>query len=168
MGNGSRWLAQIIGVSGTPRGDAGLAVIVAAFAGVLWWESLKVPPPFFDPLGSAAVPKALALVLAALAAVILARAMLALPWKAPGQEEGYRPRPDIAVGIVVLAVAYIGAMQLKVLGFQAATLVFLIAAAALLGRLDRATLMIGAASALVIGIGGTLLFTRFFYIDLPR
>ena len=53
-----RQLARLTGVSGCPREDIGLGVAVAAFAGLLWWEALKVPPPFFDPLGSAAAIKA--------------------------------------------------------------------------------------------------------------
>ena len=161
-------LARITGTSGTPRADVALALVVAAFAGLLWWESRKIPPPFFDPLGSAAVPRGIALLLALLALVILARALVALPWPTGKAAEGYRPRPDIAAGIVLLCLAYIGLMQLRVLGFQMATILFLIAAAALLGRLNRTTLALGVVAALAIGIGGTLLFTRFFFIDLPR
>jgi putative tricarboxylic transport membrane protein len=160
--------ARFTGTSGTPRADVALAIAVAAFAGLLWWEALKIPPPFFDPLGSAAVPKAIAVALAALAIIILVRALLALPWPARQPPRDYRPRPDIAAGIVVLVFAYVGVMQLRLLGFELATILFLIAAAALLGRMNRMTLALGVVCALVIGIGATWLFTGFFYIDLPR
>jgi putative tricarboxylic transport membrane protein len=161
-------LARLTGVSGCPREDVLLAAAVAGFALLLWSEAQKVPPPFFDPLGSAAVPKSIALILAVLAVVILARALVALPWPPREAPDGYRPRPDIAVGIVLLAIAYIAVMHLRLVGFELATIGFLIGAAALLGRLERKTLALGVVSAFLIGIGATWLFTRFFFIDLPR
>ena len=164
----SRRFARIIGTSGSPRGDIALAAAVSAFAGLLWWQSLAIPPPFFDPLGSAAVPRAIALILAVLSILVLARALLALPWPATVREQGFRPRPDIALGLVLLVVAYIALMQAEVLSFRTATIVFLIAATALLGRLGRMTMIVGVVTAVVIGVGGTMLFTQFFYIDLPR
>jgi putative tricarboxylic transport membrane protein len=161
-------LQRIAGTSRTPRADVALALAVGAFAALLWREALKVPPPFFDPLGSAAVPKGVALVLLALSAMVLVRAVIARPWPSAGEDAGYRPRPAIAVGIVSLCLAYLGLMQLRLLGFQLASILFMIAATALLARLQLRTSLLGAAIALVVGIGGTLLFTRFFYIDLPR
>lgn len=161
-------VARVTGASRSPRADVVLSIVVAAFAGLLWWEATKVPPPFFDPLGSAAVPKSIALILAVLSVIVLARALVVLPWQPRAAPDGYRPRPDIAAGIVLLSIAYAGVMQLRLLGFEMATIGFLVAAAALLGRLDRKTLIYGVASALILGIGATWLFTRFFYIDLPR
>ena len=161
-------LARVLGTSRTPGADLGLALTVTALAALLWRESDKIPPPFFDPLGSAAVPRGIAAALVALALLVALRAAASLG--APGRGEGqtYRPRPDIALGIVALAVGYLGAMQLGLLGFPLATIVFLVAASALLGRFDRRTVAFGAAIAVIMGVGGTWLFTEFFYIDLPR
>lgn len=161
-------IARVTGVSGCPREDVVLGIVIGGFAGLLWWEAMKVPPPFFDPLGSAAVPKSMGSLLAMLALIILARAFVAWPWPPRERPTEYRPRPDIAFGIVVLAIAYVGVMHLRLVGFELATIGFLIASAALLGRLDRKTLALGVVSAVVVGVGATWLFTRFFFIDLPR
>jgi putative tricarboxylic transport membrane protein len=159
---------RIAGASRTPRADLGLAACVLLFAIVIWLEAEKVPPPFFDPLGSAVVPQGIAIALAALAAIIALRAVLGLAERVGGQGAGFRARPDIAIGILVLATLYVGVMQLRVVGFELATIAFLAAASALLGRFERRAMLLGLLIALVLGVGGTWLFTGFFYIDLPR
>ncbi|WP_439579178.1 tripartite tricarboxylate transporter TctB family protein [Elioraea sp.] len=167
-GGGHGGVAALAGASRTPVADLGLALGVALFAGVLWWQSGKVPPPFFDPLGSAAVPRGIAITLAVLAVLVAVRAVLGLGGRVRGGSAGYRPRPDIALGIILLAVTYLGVMHLGLLGFELASIAFLVAASALLGRFERRTVALGVALALILGIGGTWLFTGFFYIDLPR
>ena len=161
-------LARVVGSSRSPRPDLLLAAAVTGFAALIWLQSRKIPPPFFDPLGSAAVPRAVALVMVALAAIMALRALAGLAEPSDAAKAEYRPRPDLAIGIFVLCVAYVGAMDLGWIGFEAATIVFLVAAAALLGRLHLKTLLMGTAFAVVMGVGGTWLFTRFFFIDLPR
>ncbi|WP_108662823.1 tripartite tricarboxylate transporter TctB family protein [Acuticoccus kandeliae] len=161
-------LARIFGASRTPRSDVGLAAGVALLAGLMWWQASKIPPPFFDPLGSAAVPRGVALVLTLLGAVVLLRAIAARPWPAIVRERDYRTRPDIAVGIYVLALAYVGVMAAGVLGFQTATILFLAAGTALLSIFHLRSIVTGLVLAVILGVGGTLLFTQFFYIDLPR
>lgn len=161
-------LVAVLGTSRTPGADLGLAAAVAALAVLLWLESDKIPPPFFDPLGSAAVPRGIAAALAALALLIALRAAPSLGARGTGGAAAYRPRPDIALGIVALAIAYLGAMQSGLLGFPLATIIFLVAASALLGRFARRTVAFGTAIAVLMGLGGTWLFTEFFYIDLPR
>ncbi|WP_372624134.1 tripartite tricarboxylate transporter TctB family protein [Falsiroseomonas sp.] len=161
-------LLRIAGASRTPLADFGLAGCVLLFAAVIWMEAAKVPPPFFDPLGSAAVPEGIAIVLVVLAAIVALRAVLGMPERAGKGAIGFRARPDIAIGIFLLAVAYVGVMQLGLLGFELATIAFLAAASALLGRFERRAMLFGLAIALVLGVGGTWLFTGFFYIDLPR
>ncbi|MCF3936686.1 tripartite tricarboxylate transporter TctB family protein [Acuticoccus sp. M5D2P5] len=161
-------MTELFGASRTPRGDVALSLAVLALAGIMWWQALKIPPPFFDPLGSAVVPKSVAIALALFAAIMLLRALNARPWPARERETGYRPRPDIAAGIFLLAAAYVGAMALGLLSFEIATILFLAAGTALLARFERRTVLLGAAIALLLGIGGTLLFTHVFYIDLPR
>ena len=95
-------LRRLCGVSKSPAQDTMLAVVTSLFAGIVWWQAAKIPPPFFDPLGSAAVPNAIALILLVLALIMLLRAVLARPWRTSGEVGEYRPRPDLAVGIVVL------------------------------------------------------------------
>jgi putative tricarboxylic transport membrane protein len=160
-------LGHVVGASGSPRADLLLAAAVLGFAVLLRWESAKIPPPFFDPLGSAAVPNAIALVLAVLAAILALRALAALGPGDGAESLPFRRRPDVAVGIYVLCVAYVAVMDVGWLAFGPATLLFLVAAAALLGRLHGRTLLTGTAVAVVVAFGCAWLFTRFFFIDLP-
>lgn len=160
-------LAALFGQSSTPRADVGLALAVGGFAALILWEADKIPPPFFDPLGSAALPNAIALVLAVLAALVLLRAVAAHPFPALARPKDYRPRPDIALGIALLALAYVAAMEYDILSFRTATVLFVALASALLGRFDPRVASVGVVVALVVGIGGTYLFTHVFFIALP-
>jgi len=160
-------LSAIVGQSRMPRADVALALGVGAFAALLLWEAEKIPPPFFDPLGSAAVPQGVAVVLLALGAIVFLRALAARPWPARPEPEGYRPRPDVAVGIAILAVGYIAVMELGLLGFRDATIAFVALASAVLGRLSPRIMLTGLLVAVIVGFGGTYLFTRVFIIALP-
>jgi putative tricarboxylic transport membrane protein len=161
-------LGSVTGVSKSPKQDVKLSLIILFFAGAIWWEAAKLPPPFFDPLGSAALPKAIASILLFLMLIMLVRAALAWPWQDENEATEFRPRPDLAIGIVALSVAYVGGMHLRLVSFEYGTILFLISSAALLGRMNRRTLLLGTAAALIMGFGATWLFTRFFFIDLPR
>ncbi|MEO7243416.1 MAG: tripartite tricarboxylate transporter TctB family protein [Variovorax sp.] len=173
-----------------PTADAWVDVIVGlaliGLAAVLWIGSLSIGAPFFDPLGSAAVPRACAVLIAAFSLTMVLqaagklrrarRARGALPQEPSAQaltEEviaeaaTWRRRPWLAFAFVVLCGAYMAVMQWRLAGFRVATGVFVLASVVLLGGFKPRTLVIGAILALLLAIGGHLLFTRFFYIDLP-
>ena len=162
-------LERLVGPFRTPeaRTDLALAAGLLLFSGLLYYEAERLPPPFFDPLGSAAVPKLAALVLTILAALLvlghLRRA--AGPGQAGREPGGARL---VALGAVLIPIAYVAIMQARVLGFREATVLFVFALGALLGRRERRRLVALAGLALLIGIGFDYLFTQVFYIDLPR
>lgn len=160
-------LEKVVGRSRTPRADIGLALAVGAFAVLMLWQASKIPPPFFDPLGSAAAPRAVAIILAVLAAVILLRALAAMPFGSRAAAEGYRPRPDVAVGIALASIGYVAVMDLDLVGFRIATVAFVFLASAILGRFRPPMLLIGLALGLILGFGGSYLFTNILYIGLP-
>ncbi|MBE0530442.1 MAG: tripartite tricarboxylate transporter TctB family protein [Rhodospirillales bacterium] len=153
--------------SRTPRVDIVVAVTLLALAGLVWWESRRIAPPFFDPLGSAAFPRAAAILISALATVVLIRAAMGLRLGVRPPTIPYRPRPDLAIGVVLLAVLYVGAMDLKVLGFPWATMIFVFLSGAALGGFDRRIMAYSAAIAVALGGGCTYLLRDVFYIDLP-
>ncbi|MGK7864939.1 tripartite tricarboxylate transporter TctB family protein [Falsiroseomonas sp. E2-1-a4] len=161
-------LTGAIGGSRAPVADCWLAVFVTGLAALLWFEAEKLPPPFFDPLGSAAVPQGIAVILLVLAALVALRAGIGLAQRKPRVPAEYRARPDVAVGIVLLTIGYVGVMQARLVGFELASVAFVALASALLGLFERRIMLIGLLIALVLGFGGTWLFTGFFYIDLPR
>ena len=153
--------------SRTPRFDIGVALVLIAVSALVWWESRKIAPPFFDPLGSAALPRAAAGLITLLALLVFARAVMGLRHGVGGVTADYRPRPDLAIGIVILAMLYIGAMDFGWLAFPWATMGFVFLSGAILGGFDRRIMAISAVIAITLGGGCAYLFRYVFYIDLP-
>ena len=153
--------------SRTPRFDIGVALVLIAVSALMWWESYKIAPPFYDPLGSAAMPRVAAVLITALAILVVVRAVVGLRRVGRARSTGYRPRPDLAVGIVVLSILYIGVMDFGLIGFPWATMAFVFLSGALLGGFQRRIMAISAAIAIALGGGCAFLFRYVFYIDLP-
>lgn len=150
-------------------GDVCLAAICILYAGLIYNEALKIPPAFFDTLGSAAVPMGCAAILVVLSVLLVLQTRKAQNTTPPREEdtESFRQRWDVAVGIVVLASAYLGVMSLNWLGFAWATVGFVTLATLLLGGLRKSTLIIGLSLSALLGFGGQYLFTEILFIDLP-
>jgi len=152
--------------------DGILAVTVVAFATVIIVEAERLPPPFFDPLGSAAVPKFVAGVLIALAASLLWRC-----WRQPAaavaidgelDDAPASNAPAVAIGATVLPILYVGSMHAGILGFAPASAAFVWLLGTLLARGRWRTMALLIPLAIVVGYGLNALLTRFFYIDLPQ
>ena len=162
------------------RNDLLLALGLYLFSAVLYWQASLLPPPFFDPLGSAAVPKFASLVLVLLATLVLARLFaprqLAVPEPdegavdeaTPPDEQPARPAPLTALGSVLIPIVYVGLMANGLLGFREASVLFVFAMGALLAHFRRGPVLILLPLALVLGIFFDFIFTQVFYVDLPR
>ncbi|MEM9158129.1 MAG: tripartite tricarboxylate transporter substrate binding protein [Verrucomicrobiota bacterium] len=124
-----------------------------------------------DPLDSLALPHFVAWVIAFLLAGLGVRGWLRLKnRKGAVADEGpaYKKEPGLAVGIVVLAAVYTGILSLGWVSFAWASLVFVSAAGAMIGRWNARIMATSFLLALVIGFGGQYLFTEIFSVDLPR
>ncbi|MEZ5861575.1 MAG: tripartite tricarboxylate transporter TctB family protein [Geminicoccaceae bacterium] len=151
-----------------PLADILFAVAVLALAGIVWWGTASLPPPRYEPLGSAALPRTLAVVMALLGLVLLGRAWAGRRQAAPAAVGlGFRPRPWLAVGVLAVLVLYVAAMDLRLLGFVPASILALVLIGAMLTGFDRRRLPWLAGFVVILVIGVQLLFTRVFYIDLP-
>lgn len=151
-----------------------LAVAVWAVAGIAFVGASMLPPPLFDPLGSAAVPKAVAIILAVLAAGVLAKrwllvrkeeAVVVLPVE-PGETTAPL-RPGIALVSMAIIIAYVGVTGAGLLGFREATVPFVILLGGVLSRFRRRTMIVLVPLAFVIAIGLWWLFTGPLFVDLP-
>lgn len=155
----------------TPRIDLAVSALLLLVVGAVWVESANIAPPFFDPLGSAAVPRIIATFVGILALILAIRAGYQLSTQrspivpGSGRESG---RYDVALGMFVLSAVYLISLQKWGPGFQISTIAYVLASAVLLGARDRRSLMIVVAMALFLGVGAYHIFTRFFYIDLPN
>lgn len=162
-------------LTGSPeaRRDLTLAIAVLLFAGLVYWEALKLPPPFFDPLGSAAVPKFVAGVLAVLALALLGQHLLkeneaetAAP--AAGDEDVPRPMPWVAIGSVLAVSGYALTLQYDLLSFRTASILFILVLGAILARFSWRIIAWLLPIALCLGFFFNFIFTQVFYIDLPQ
>ncbi|MBD3625530.1 tripartite tricarboxylate transporter TctB family protein [Halovulum sp. GXIMD14794] len=137
---------------------AGLGLGIGA---VLLIGAGSIAPPMFDPVGSAALPRACAVALIGLGlGTALQSALRGIP---SGGAGAIRPA---TIGLVGLMVAYVLAMELG-LGFALATILFTAAAIPLVAR-SRRLLIFSVPIALVLGLGAQWLFTSVFFVDLPR
>ena len=163
------------------RPDLALAGVCLFLAAVVLVAAERMPPPIFDPLGSAAVPKIVAGLVAAVSfGIALPHLLGRVRRPAPdptlptldvpaGPEERPAPlRPGIAAACALVVAAYPGVMAAGLLGFREATILFVIALGGVMSRWSRRTMAIAVPFALVIGIGFGWLFSEVLYVDLPR
>ena len=149
--------------------DIGVAAALIVVSVAVYWESLSMPPAFYDPIGPAAFPRTLSVTICFLA-IILIIVALRLPSgnsNQAAQKPSHRLRPDLTVGSAVLTGFYIMLLTLRHLSFAVSTTAYLISFIILLMPFDRRRLSISIIIALIMGFGGGYIFTHVFYIDLP-
>jgi putative tricarboxylic transport membrane protein len=161
------------------REDLALAVAIWVLAGTVYWSASQLPPPIFDPVGSAAIPKLVSITLAIIAAVILLQRIaigrrnqeatavsssiardMPLGTAAP-------LRGGIALACILIMLGYTAIMTYGLLGFRDSTIPFIILLGGTLSRFRRSTMLILVPSAFMIGFGFDWLFSEILYIDLP-
>ena len=149
--------------------DIGVAAALIVICLAVFWESLSMPPAFYDPIGPAAFPRALSVTIGFLSIILIIKA-LRLPSGKSSQtarQPAYRKRPDLAVGAAILTGIYVLLLTLRLLSFGVITTAFLISFIMLLMPFDRKKLLIAIIIALMLGFGGGYIFTHVLYIDLP-
>jgi putative tricarboxylic transport membrane protein len=152
-----------------PLTDIIFALAVMLFSAVVYWGTLGLPPPRYEPIGSAALPRGFALVMAFLALIVMLRGFLRWrSWDGGGDSaSAHRQRPLLAIAVFMVVVAYVASMDLRLFSFvPASILAFTLIGAMLTGfELRRLPWMAGVVIPLVLLI--QLVFQRIFYIDLP-
>lgn len=153
------------GGTGVPWGDYLFALVVIAAAGLVWFGTADLPPPRYEPVGSAALPRGIATIMALLAIVVAVRARgVAAP---PSEAGGGLAGPLRVAALGTLMVVFVLVMEARHVGFRPAAAVFLFLTAAVLGGIAPRRLAGYAVFAVVLSLGLHAVFTRLFYIDLP-
>jgi putative tricarboxylic transport membrane protein len=149
--------------------DIGVSVVLVVLCVAVFWESLSMPPAFYDPIGPAAFPRALSVTIFFLSMVIMLHAfrMPSGESKQAAQQPTHRLRPDLAVASAVLTVVYVLLLTLRLVSFSISTTVYLILFIMLLMRFDLRRLPITIIIAMVMGLGCGYVFMHVFFIDLP-
>lgn len=150
----------------SPRVELGVAAALGALALAVLAEARKIPPGYYEPLGSGPVPRVTAglILLLALGLAIVALVRLrreARPLRPPGR----RALDALLVGLAT--VGYVAAMHARLVDFAVMTTVYLVAAIGWLVRFERRSLPWVVLVALATGYGCQYLFTRVFVVDLP-
>lgn len=153
------------------RAQGGVALDLFLGAGALLVAALLVigtaglPPPRFEPMGSAALPRILAGVIALLSLGVVVSAFRSRG-KTTSETAEKRRSPVRALAVPVLLAAYVAALDVGNAPFVPATIVFVMAMGLVLSRPALRTIvsfaLFGAALALLIdGV-----FTQFLFVDL--
>jgi len=161
--------------------DIILSLVIIVFSIVIYFNTLDLPPPKYEPMGAAALPQALAVLLTIFALFILIKAIIKRKPAAPSakkteaqgetiksQESEISPHSYTkAAFIFIITCIYVFSMSMKLSGFLVATIIYIFVA----GSIMKSTNLIGKAKmasfAIVFSLATFFIFTRFFYIDLP-
>jgi putative tricarboxylic transport membrane protein len=153
--------------------DIVTGVALIGVASVVWWQTALLPPPIFDPIGSALIPQLVALVTAGLSLVMIAgaldtaRAELRQDQSAGGETRDGWPPVWRALAVVAMLLVYGSLLQIDGLGFTLATVLFVAPAGMLLSRGNRRVMLASTISAVLLAVACSYVFTQIFYIDLP-
>jgi putative tricarboxylic transport membrane protein len=149
--------------------DIGVAAALMVISVAVFWESLSMPPAFYDPIGPAAFPRALSVTIFFLSIILIIKALRLPAGKTiqASRQSAHRLRPDLTVGSAVLSGIYILLLTLRQLSFAVSTTLYLISVITLLMPFDLKRLLIAIIIALIMGFGGGYIFTHVFYIDFP-
>lgn len=155
-----------------PRLEITLAIIAIGFSALIYWGTIDLPPPRFEPLGSASVPRMLAGTMAILSAIWLALSVVKLRSAEPVEpQEGAEPEtqkhPLLAVSILMITIVFVAIMDLGLLGFVAAGIPYVVLCGFLMTHRSLQALpwVVGYAVILILSVN--YVFTEFFYINLP-
>ena len=160
---------------------AGLIVLSLIFLAA----TLDLPEPRYEPLGPAAVPKAISLLILVCAVVLMGRGLYHFirnggfaalrSGPVPGAEDpgpGYQLRPHLAVMVMILLVIYIGLLHWQVVGYRTGCTLFMLATGLLTLWYEKRAfkpfhLGILLVLTLLMAFGGYYVFTQILVIDLP-
>ena len=153
-------------------GDLLLAAFSSVGAVLLFVGASSLPPPRFEPLGSAAMPRILGTLLILFSLIIAARALLALmrdrALPQDTAEPAQRPANGTLVSVLtfVALVAFVLALDVFRVPFWLATTGFLGCIGLVLSRFDWKAALVYAALGAALGAGLAWLFQNFLYISL--
>lgn len=157
----------------TPQADIVLSVFLIVVCAAVLWESRKIPPGTFEPMGSAPVPQAVAGLIIVLCLVVILKAILQLRTGNTDDanndeaDEALILRPLDAAAVLVLTIIYCLILEFRLLSFAVATILFLTVTISLLTRLQPRLLPLTIIIAVIMGYGCQYLFTQVFVVDLP-
>ncbi len=145
------------------RTEIGVCGLIIVFCLAIIWETRSLPPGHFEPLGSGPFPMAIAglVFVLCIAAIVIA----------VFRDDTGREAPDRATRsaffFVAMVLIYAAVFSFRAVDFGILTTFFLFFTIGGLERFQRKLLPWIVVVSLVVGMGTSLVFTRFLYVDLP-
>ncbi|MGR3793738.1 tripartite tricarboxylate transporter TctB family protein [Vannielia sp. SX4] len=146
--------------------DIILAALVVAGAVLLFIGAAELPPPRFEPLGSAALPRILGALLIFFAVVLTLRAMLRIRAGTLRDEAASRANPRRGALVFAALVLYVAALDLGRVPFVPATTAFVTVTGMVIGARSWVNLAVFAALGLVLSLAISTVLERFLYISI--
>lgn len=132
-------------------------MLIAAL--VIFWQSLFLPPPVWDPLGMAFWPRVLASAMVVMGLVLVLRRRI----------DGEDPEPFEGIAFLVVAVGCFYVLAMKWFGFLLVTPIFVFASVVLLGWPPSKRRATEAAFMAVVGTAFLYtLFQKWLLVSLPE
>ncbi|WP_108662830.1 tripartite tricarboxylate transporter TctB family protein [Acuticoccus kandeliae] len=154
-------------MAGAARWAFGVSLFFVLVCLAVLWETRDIPPGTFEPLGSAPVPQATALIVMLLSLFIAFMAWRSGADMAIGETSAERPHTLDAFATGLLTILYVALLDARVVNFAPLTAIYLFVTIGFLVRFRPRPLIVAALISAVMGWGSALVFTRLFVVDLP-
>ncbi|KUF10798.1 tripartite tricarboxylate transporter TctB family protein [Pseudoponticoccus marisrubri] len=146
--------------------DIVLAALVAGGAALLFIGAADLPPPRFEPLGSAALPRILGALLIFFAVLLLIRAALRIRAGHRRDEAASGADPRRSALVFASLVLYVAALDFGRVPFVPATTVFVTLTGLAIGARTWINALVFAGLGLVLSLAISLILERFLYISI--
>lgn len=161
-----------------PIAEIGVCTLVIVVCVVLLWQASKLPPGSFEPLGSAPVPQATAVIIIVCSVIVIFTALRHMFRRSDREytestikhhvkDEFVGRSPYGALVMLGATVGYMALLHSRLIPFGALTFLFLLLVIWALNNFRRQSLIPAAITAVVFGFGTQFVFTKIFIIDLP-
>lgn len=152
-----------------PKSDIILAIGMIIISVVVYIGAMELPPPRYEPLGSGAIPKGLAVIMALLSVFLIIRALPHLKTfeRKHNEVTDVTPRPLLAAIIFGLTLLFVAVLDFGILSFMPAGIIYMTSIGYFMTHRNLKRLPYFFAFSVLMVVGNYYLFTKVFYIDLP-
>ena len=152
-----------------PKTEIALSISLIIFSIIVYYFSLELPEPEYEPLGSAALPQGLAVIMSLLSLIVIVRAIPKIKTYKPttNTDDNVTSRPKLAILVFIITLIFIGILDFGILGFLPAGIIYLSTIGYLMTHRNLKSFPWIVAFAVILTVFSYYVFTKFFYIDLP-
>lgn len=152
-----------------PKTEIALSISLIIFSVIVYYFSLELPEPEYEPLGSAALPQGLAVIMSLLSFIVIVRAIPKIKTYKPttNTDNNVTSRPKLAILVFIITLIFIGILDFGILGFLPSGIIYLTTIGYLMTHRDLKRFPWIIAFSVILTVFSYYVFTKFFYIDLP-